>query len=714
MTRSGSSSRSVGAGRTPSPRRLAAVGVSLAALLTGTAAATSTEPLHEVVTTGEQAALAASPAPSSRIVVPVSVHSATARVTRPAAVLTGQPTRLRGTSAQLVLDFGRDVAGIVALHFGDASDAGQQVGVAFSESAAFVGHNSDASNGSNNDPAGTDGYLTAPVSAHGTWTAAQTQLRGAFRYLTVFPLTGGWTDLDGVSTLFTAAPNLARPNAWPSYFSSSDPLLNRIWYAGGYTLELGTIAHDQGRAMLVGSNGVDDPRRYPLTSGWANDAELGGTGSLLTDGAKRDRAIWAGDFVMAFPSDAVSLHDMSSVRNSLDAVYRAQAPGGVFPYEGPPSTGPGVFADAYHLDALIATAAYVVDSGDRSWLSSRWAQYLSGLRYAEAKTLPAGVFVVTGPLDWARSDQGGINLEANALMYRALTTCATLATMQHDATTSADCMQRADALKTAANELLWDDAVGAYKDSPTGATRQLAALYPQDGNSLAVWFGMTQTRTQADRVLRLLRTRWTRIGALTPEWNSWIHPFPGGMEVMARFTAGDDRRALDLIRREWGYMLSSPLGTRSTFWEGYHPDGNPADYYNGGYPASYTSLAHGWATAPTAALTQYLLGASSTVDGYRVEPHPGGVRHAEGSLVTPVGELRVAWTQERGGFAMTVHAPDARGTVAVPVPARGGRITLNGRLVWGGSPSASPGAINDGRYVTFRNLARGTWTFSSR
>jgi hypothetical protein len=532
--------------------------------------------------------------------------------------------------------------------------------------------------------------------------------------VTLFPLTAGWLDLTDVSVRFTAAPNLARPDDWPSYFLSSDPLLNRIWYAGGYTVELDTIAHDQGRAMLVGSNGVADPRGYPVTSGWANTAELGGTESLLTDGAKRDRAVWPGDFVMAFPADAVSLHDMRSVAASLEAVYRMQTPDGAFTYEGPPALGPGQFAEAYHLDTLVATAQYLVASGDRRWLAAHWSQYLAGLRYAKAKTLPNGVFLVTGPLDWARSDQGGINLEANALMYRSLTTCVVLAGWQHDAATATDCRQRADTLKAEANRLLWDDAVGAFKDGPTGANRQTAALYPQDGNALAVWFGMAQTSAQVERVLRVLKTRWTRIGATTPEWNSWIHPFPGGMEVMARFTAGDDAAALDLVRREWGHMLTSPLGTRSTFWEGFHPNGDPADYYNGGYPASYTSLAHGWATGPTAALTEYLLGASSTAEGYQVRPHPGDVRHAEGSLVTAYGDLEVAWTRDAHGFAMTVHAPAARGTVAVPLLGRDRRITVNGQVGWDGR-GALPvhglsAATSDGSYVTFRGLAKGTWT----
>jgi hypothetical protein len=164
-------------------------------------------------------------------------------------------------------------------------------------------------------------------------------------------------------------------------------------------------------------------------------------------------------------------------------------------------------------------------------------------------------------------------------------------------------------------------------------------------------------------------------------------------------------------------MLTSRLGTKSTFWEGFHPNGDPADYYAGGYPASYTSLAHGWATAPTAALTSYVLGASSTPDGYQVAPHPGDLRHAEGTLTTPRGQLAAAWDSDKGGFALTVRTGEVRGAgmVAVPLLGAARRITINGALAWDGHTSVATrgpsGASSDGRYVTFHGVTPGTWTF---
>ena len=86
-------------------------------------------------------------------------------------------------------------------------------------------------------------------------------------------------------------------------------------------------------------------------------------------------------------------------------------------------------------------------------------------------------------------------------------------------------------------------------------------------------------------------------------------------------------------------MLNSPLGTGSTFWEGYQADGQ-FDY--GG---AYMSNAHGWATGPTSALTFYVLGIRPTTatGGYDIAPETGDLGLAQGSLQTPFGDIRLSW-----------------------------------------------------------------------
>jgi hypothetical protein len=46
--------------------------------------------------------------------------------------------------------------------------------------------------------------------------------------------------------------------------------------------------------------------------------------------------------------------------------------------------------------------------------------------------------------------------------------------------------------------------------------------------------------------------------------------------VQAHFEAGNTTRALDLIRRTWGYMLTTPLSVQSTLLEGFTANGSLA------------------------------------------------------------------------------------------------------------------------------------------
>lgn len=123
------------------------------------------------------------------------------------------------------------------------------------------------------------------------------------------------------------------------------------------------------------------------------------------------------------------------------------------------------------------------------------------------------------------------------------------------------------ALKSAANRLLWDAKVGMYQDNPT------STLKPQDGNALAVLYGLTDSPQKATAIGGNLGDRWNSFGAVTPEKGGNIATFPGSMEVLAHFAAGDDQRGLDLIRREWGYMLNSLWGPRARSGRGTRPTG---------------------------------------------------------------------------------------------------------------------------------------------
>jgi hypothetical protein len=625
--------------------------------------------------------------PTSRTVRPTAVHGTFGSVTSPQNVLAGQPTRIAGTNSSITVDFGKEVGGIATLSFG-ATSGGQRVGLAFTESSLFVGRASDASNGGS-----VDGAIFGNAATNGTYVMPTARLRGGFRYLTVFLSTSGWVDLTGISLNFTPVPGKANPAAYDNYFYSSDNLLNRIWYAGAYTVQTNIIASNQGRTWP------------PPSSEWDNSAVVGVGNSVLVDGAKRDRTIWPGDLGISVPTDYASLDDLETIRNTLSTMYGVQAANGEIPWSGPVFNLTG--SDTYHTWTLHGTALYYTYSGDRAWLDSVWSNYTRGMQFIIAKIDGNNLLNVTRTQDWARSGQGGENIQANALLYAALIGGVNLATVKGDTGLANNFASRAAALKSAANTRLWDPNVGMYRDNPT------SNLYPQDGNSLAVWFGLTDSPAKATTIVQRLSTRWNTFGATTPEWGGGVHPFAGGMEVHAHFTANDDFTALAQIRRTWGYMLDSPIGTRSTFWEGINADGSLA------YGGSFMSLAHGWSSGPTSALTFHVLGTApeTQVGQYRFVPHPGDLTSAEGRITLPQGPLNAAWSRNPAAGTYSARLTGPAGTTGrIGVPKLSGTnvsVSVNGSIVWNDNTfTPRPGiggASQDGNYIYLTGVAPGTY-----
>ncbi|MFG2254246.1 alpha-L-rhamnosidase-related protein [Streptomyces mirabilis] len=680
--------------RTPSPGRLLGLAtVVAAALLMAPAPATSAAASSTATGVGKATLDAPNYSPTSRTLKPTAIYRTSGSVANPQNVLSGQPTRISGSQSAVTLDFGKEVGGVTTLSFGSSSDSGQRVGLAFSESSLYVGNNSDRSSGRD----GEDGALYATASANGTYTVPTAQQRGGFRYLTVFLDTSGWVDLTGVSLNFTAAPGKADPADYANYFSSSDDLLNRIWYAGAYTVQLNTIASHQGRAWP------------PPSSAWDNGATVGVGDSVLVDGAKRDRTVWPGDMGIAVPTQYAYSNDLVSTRNALTTMYNAQSAEGEIPWSGPPFNLTG--SDTYHTWTLLGTSTYYTYSADRAWLDSAWTDYKRGMAFITNKIDGNNLLNVTRTQDWARVGQGGENISANALLYAALKGGATLAAVEGDSALAASWNGKAAAIKTAANSLLWDAAKGMYKDNPT------SGLYPQDGNSLAVWYGLTDSEAKSKSVIAGLGKNWGIYGPTTPEWGGNVSPFAGGMELNARFTANDDYTALDQIRRTWGHMLTSDIGTKSTFWEGIKADGGLA------YGGSFMSLAHGWSTAPTSTLTFDVLGTApeSATGTYRFVPHPGDLTSAEGRITLPQGAVNASWSRDPAAGTYSAHLTSPAGTTGrIGVPKFGGgniSVSVNGTVVWSNGTftptSGITGASQDDTYVYLTGVTPGGYTVTA-
>ena len=363
---------------------------------------------------------------------------------------------------------------------------------------------------------------------------------------------------------------------------------------GAYTNQIVTIDPTRGNAVLIPSQLNSDG-----TATWYSNTTITNGTSALTDGAKRDRLVWAGDMSIAVPSIAVSTYDLISLRNSLESLLAFQSASGMFPYAGFPFPQLGVVSFTYHLHALINLASYYQWSGDQGFLTQIWDAWKAGMAWATQQIDTSGLVNVTSSSDWLRFGMGGHNIEANAILFYTLNIGVSLARVQKDTASAGAWASLASAIPPAAQSRLWDPSAKLFRDNDTDAG---AALHPQDGNAWAVKAGLVASPAQAAQISAGLQARWTVWGAPAPEAADAVSPFASGFELEAHFLANRTRAALALIRSMWSdVMLDDPRMTNSTFIEGYSTTGEI--HYPPYSEDSRISYAHGWASGPTGALT---------------------------------------------------------------------------------------------------------------
>jgi hypothetical protein len=100
------------------------------------------------------------------------------------------------------------------------------------------------------------------------------------------------------------------------------------------------------------------------------------------------------------------------------------------------------------------------------------------------------------------------------------------------------------------------------------------------------------------------------------------------------------------------------------------------------------SLAHGWATGPTSALTNYVAGIgpelSSAVPFYII-PHPGDLTQVSATVSLPAGTVSTSWKYSQNGssFLETITAPKGvAGRYGIPTGGKPVAISIDGLQVW--------------------------------
>jgi hypothetical protein len=84
-------------------------------------------------------------------------------------------------------------------------------------------------------------------------------------------------------------------------------------------------------------------------------------------------------------------------------------------------------------------------------------------------------------------------------------------------------------LKSTFNAAFWDASQGMYVDNTT------TTLTPQDANSFAIVFNMTNSSEQTLSISKGLQKNWNELGPVAPELPDTISPFISGFEVWFPF-----------------------------------------------------------------------------------------------------------------------------------------------------------------------------------
>ncbi len=372
----------------------------------------------------------------------------------------------------------------------------------------------------------------------------------------------------------------------------------------------------------IGAFHCDDERLNRIWQVGAYTVQLN-MQDYLWDGVKRDRLVWIGDMHPEVATINAVFGFNEVVPRSLD-LTRDVTP--------PTQWMNGI--SSYSMWWVLIHEQWWLHHGDEAYLAAQKIYLRALLRRLAALVGPDGHERIDGMrfLDWPSSpNKQGVTAGLQALLVMTLESGARLMTVLDDAATAKLCADAA--------------ARGHQVVPPVNASKSGAALL-----ALA---GMTDAKQTAADVLK--------VGGAKN-----ISTFYGYYVLQALAKAGETDTALDFISQYWGAMLD--LGA-TTFWEDFDlawtdnaaridelvPAGKKD--VHGGYGAyCYIgfrhSLCHGWASGPTAWLSENVLGITPLEPGFkrvRIAPQLGRLQWAEGAYPTPLGPIKVRHERQADG-----------------------------------------------------------------
>lgn len=669
--------------------------------------------------------------PTDEIARPVRVVSTNGRITDAEALVANDSRRVATLTrtadeigpTNIILDYGIEVGGLPM--FDVASSSGSaRLQASYSESLSYLTPEGDHGPSHSADLARYDSYL---VGEPGLITNTFTQ--GGERYQMVSLTSPGTVRIHAVG--IRIGFYCADARRYRGHFVCNDEELNKIWYACAYTVETNMIPPGSVAAPRLpprtgatppGSNAVapDDP-----TTGVPNSALVYRNSiPVIVDGAKRDRSVWSGDLEIQGRVLYYSTGATEYVRESLRLLGSYGASDGRvstnLPSEWPVGSGPTadsaarIYSANYTLWWAEALADYYLFTGDLEFLKQEWPILSREVDWAATHVRNDGLLVTNleNGHDWDYYDgpKVGAVTGYNALYYRVLNDSAMMAEDLGYGAEARKYRSLAGALAQAVTLKLFNRGTGIFDASDLNR-----GSVAQDANVYAVAFGLVSKDAARGILAKLKGSLWTDRGPKpfsNPAFQNHISPYVSGFELLARLQCDDTEGAIQLMRCLWGPMVRPSAFYTGTVWEIVDPDGTPG-------LQNQTSLAHGWSAAPATALSGFILGIQPVAAGYRVwrvKPHPGNLKWAEGSAPTPKGQIAVSWSCEirSARFKMNISTPiGTTGEIAVPTFGKRISVLLNNKMVWDGEKSNGFNSSYDEGYISLKDIPGGMYSITT-
>lgn len=248
--------------------------------------------------------------------------------------------------------------------------------------------------------------------------------------------------------------------------------------------------------------------------------------------------------------------------------------------------------------------------------------------------------------DWAAMDtpSNGIVIHQNCTLVQSLNDSANLAESLGKTIKAAEWRKLAILVKDAINKHAYSDKNNAYTDC---LRRSESGLVKSN-----VYSQQTQSTAVSGKVAEGIRLESAKEYMVSPPkfFITSGSPFFEFFLLENLMKNEDTNAFIDLIRKDWGFMVDKGSSTFWEMWTFIQPDGRLT-----------RSHCHGWSAAPVYFLTEYILGVMPLEAGYKkvsIKPHCGDLEWARGSVPTPLGLIEVDWENKNGKLILNVNAPD--------------------------------------------------------